>query len=101
MYTSLTLSYSSQGSPALTVSRVTQNCLKLTLSGFLYNLLPVSCGDISFIKILGLVLALKSGVKVPLLSFARSCLLQTILLSDLVGCDSPLQVQILKKCAKL
>ncbi len=50
LFTSLTLYYSSQGSHALTVSRVTQNCLKLTLSGFLYNLLPVSCGDISFIK---------------------------------------------------
>jgi hypothetical protein len=29
---------------------------------------------------------------VPLLHLGRSCLLQTILLSDLVGCDSPLQI---------
>ncbi len=92
-YTSLTLSYSSQGSPAPTVFRVTHNCLKLTIPGFPYHLLPVSCGDIGFLKqILGLVLAWKSGVKVPLLSFGRSSFLQTILLSDLVGCDCPLQI---------
>ncbi len=42
-------------------------------------------------KILGLVLAWKSGLKVPFLPFGRSCPLKTILLSDLVGCDSPLR----------
>jgi hypothetical protein len=36
-------------------------------------------------------LAWKSGLKVPLLPLGHSCPLQTILLSDLVGCDSPLQ----------
>ncbi len=43
-------------------------------------------------KIPGLVLPCNSGLKVPLLPLGRSCPLQTILLSDLVGCDSPLQV---------
>ncbi len=67
--------------------------LKLTISGFPYNCLPVSCGDIGFTKILGLVLAWKSGLKVPLLPLGRYYSLQTILLSDLVvGCDSPLQI---------
>ena len=47
---------------------------------------------LAFKKILGLVWAWKSGVKVPLLSFGRSSFLQTILLSDLVGCDCPLQI---------
>ncbi len=68
----LTLSYSSEGSP--------RNCL----------LSP--CGEIGFKKILGLVLAWKSGFKVPFLPLGRSFLLQTILLNDLVGCDSPLQI---------
>jgi hypothetical protein len=58
----------------------------------MYNCLSVSCGDIGFFKkILGLVLAWKSGLKVPLLPLGCSCPLQTILLSDLVGCDSTLQ----------
>ena len=53
------------------------NCLKLTILGFLHNCLPVSCGDIGFLKkILGLVLAWKSGLKVPLL-LGPSCHLQT------------------------
>jgi hypothetical protein len=43
-------------------------------------------------KLLGVVLAWKSGLKVPLLPLGRSCPLQTILLSDLVGCDIPLQI---------
>jgi hypothetical protein len=43
-------------------------------------------------KILGLVLAWKLGLKVPLLPLGHSCPLQTILLGDLVGCDSPLQI---------
>jgi hypothetical protein len=37
-------------------------------------------------------MAWKSGRKVPFLPLGRSCPLQTILLSDLVGCDSPLQI---------
>ncbi len=40
----------------------------------------------------GLVLAWKSNLKMPILAFGPSCPLQTILLSDLVGCDSPLQI---------
>jgi hypothetical protein len=68
------------------------NCLKLTTTRFPYNCLPVSCGGIGFKKILAIVLVWKSGLKVPLLHLGPSCLLQTILLSDLVRCDSPLQI---------
>jgi len=68
-------------------------CPKLTIPGFPYNCLPVSCGDIgSLKKILGLVLAWKSGLKVSFLPLGRSCPLQTILLCGLVGCDGPLQM---------
>ncbi len=70
-------------------------CLKLTKPGFPHNCLPVSCGDIGFFKnILGLVLAWKSGLKEPFWTLGHSCPLQTILLSDLVGCGSPLQIVI-------
>jgi hypothetical protein len=63
------------------------------MPGFLYNLLPVSCCDIGFLtKILGLVLALKSGLNVPLLPLGPSCPLQAILLRDLVGFDSLLRI---------
>ena len=91
----LTLSYSSEGSPALAVFRphLLLNCLKLTIPGFPHNCLLASCGDTGLLKkALGLVLAWKSGLKVPFLPLGRSCPLQTILLSDLVGCDSPLQI---------
>ncbi len=37
-------------------------------------------------------MAFKSGLKVPLLTLGPSCPLQTILLSDLLGCGSPLQI---------
>jgi hypothetical protein len=48
----LTLSYSSEGSPALAVFRphLSLNCLKLTIPGFPHNCLPVFCGDIGFLK---------------------------------------------------
>ncbi len=36
--------------------------------------------------------AWKSGLKAPLLPLEPSCPLQTILLSDLVRCDSPLEL---------
>jgi hypothetical protein len=50
------------------------NCFKLTIPGFPHNCLPVYCGDIGFLKnILGLVLAWKSGLKVPFLPLWRSC----------------------------
>ncbi len=39
------------------------------------------------------VLAWKSGLKVPSLPFGPPCPLQTILLSDLVGCSPPLTIQ--------
>ncbi len=35
----------------------------------------------------------KSGLKVPFLPLGHSRPLQTMLLSDLVGCDSPLQIE--------
>jgi hypothetical protein len=66
--------------------------VKLAIPGFPYNPLPVSCGDIGFLKkSRGQLLAWKSGLKVPLLPLGPSCPLQTILLSDLVWCDSQLQ----------
>ncbi len=72
---------------------LTKNCLKLIIPGFFsFKPLPASCGDIGFKKILGLVLAQKLGHKVCLLLLGHSCLLQTILLSDLIRCDSPLQI---------
>jgi hypothetical protein len=60
---------------------------------FLYNLLPVSCscGDF-FLKFQGLVMAWKSSLNLLLLPSGPSYSLQTILLSDLVGCDSLLQI---------
>jgi hypothetical protein len=36
--------------PRSVQTSLTQNFLKLTIPGFPYNLLPVSCGDISFKK---------------------------------------------------
>jgi hypothetical protein len=46
-----------------------------------------------FKRNLGLVLAWKLGHKVPFLPLGRSRPLQTILLNDLFGCDSPLQIE--------
>jgi hypothetical protein len=71
-----------------------QNCFKLFIPGFPYNLLPVSCGDIGFKKSLAQVLAWKSGLKVPLLLIGPSCPTNYILLRDLVGCGS----QIVNDC---
>jgi hypothetical protein len=48
--------------------------------------LLLSCYHVK--KTLGLVLALKSGLKVPLLPLGPNCPLQTILPSDLIGCAS-------------
>jgi hypothetical protein len=55
-------------------------------------------GDIGFKKKKqGQVLACKSGLKVPFMPLGSSCTLQAILLSDLVGCESPLQIVHCKK----
>jgi hypothetical protein len=73
---------------------LTQNCLNLHIHGFPYNLLPVSCGDIVFLKKdIGQVLTWKSVLKMPFLPVGSFCPLQTIVLSDLVGYGSPLQIQ--------
>ncbi len=83
----LTLSYSSEGSPALAGVKtlLTQNCLKLTIPGFLYNLLPVSCGDIGFKK--------NPRSSIDLESKSAFTAFRELLPSAnyLVGCDSPLQ----------
>jgi hypothetical protein len=80
-------------SPSSVLTSLTENCFKLTIPGFPNIILHISCSDSGFIKkILGLVLAWKLGLIVPLMPLGPSCLLQTILLSDLVGCDSPLQI---------
>jgi hypothetical protein len=65
------------------------NSLKLTMPGFPYNCLPVSSGDMGFLKkIIGLVLAWKSGLGVPLLPLGPFCPLQKILLSEVGYADS-------------
>jgi hypothetical protein len=66
------------------------NYSRLNCLGFHYKCLLVSCGDISFKKILGQVLAGKSSIKVTLLTLGTSGLLKTNLLRDMVGCDIPL-----------
>ncbi len=98
---------------------------KLSYANYTWiSCIPVSCDDIGLTKNLCLVFVWKSGLKVPSLTLGPSCTLQTILLSDQVGCDRPLQladsnirlvhffticsslsrptrkVQILKKCPK-
>ncbi len=79
--------------PSCIQASLSLNCLKLIIPGFPHNCLLLSCEDIGlFKKVLGLVLAWKSGLKVPFLTLGCSCPLQTILVSDLVGCDSPLQI---------
>ncbi len=45
------------------------------------------------------MLARKSGLKVSLLYLGPACPLQIILLSDLVGCDNPLQIEMAVWCA--
>jgi hypothetical protein len=78
--------------PSCIQASLSQNCLQLTIPGFPHICLPVSCDDNGLKKILGLVLAWKAGLKVPFLPLELSCPLQTILLSDLVGCENPLQI---------
>jgi hypothetical protein len=84
--------------PSFIQASLSLSCLKLTIPGFPHNCLPVSCGDIGLKKILSLVLAWQSGLKVPFLPLGRSCPLPTILLSDLLECDSPLQIVIAVWC---
>jgi hypothetical protein len=91
----LTLSYSSEGSPALAVfrSHYLYIVLSLLYLDFLTTVVLHLVVTLAFQKkILGLVLVWKSGLKKPFLSLGRSCPQQTILLSDLVGCDRPLQI---------
>ncbi len=59
------------------------NSLKLNIPRFLHNCLPISCGDIG---------SGNQALKVHFMPLGRSCPLKTILLNDLVGCDSPLQI---------
>jgi hypothetical protein len=66
--------------------------VKLTIPGFPHNCLPVSSGDIGLKKILGIVNSLEIRPQSVLLHLGHSCPLQTILLGDLVGCDSALQI---------
>ncbi len=67
-------------------------CTRIIIHRFPDILVLVSYGEIGFKKnCIGQALTWISGLKVPLLPLGPSCHLQTILLSDLVGCDSPLQ----------
>jgi hypothetical protein len=88
----LTLSYSPEGSPALAVFRPHYLYIVANYTGFHHNCFFISCGDIGLKESLDLVLAWKSGRKLPFLPLGRSCPLQTILLGDLVRCDSPLPI---------
>ncbi len=60
--------------PSCIHASLSLNCLKLTIPGFPHNCLPVSWGDNGFKKILGLVLAWNSGLKVSTLSAFRALL---------------------------
>ncbi len=51
--------------PSCIQAKLSLNCLMLTILGFPHNCLLVSCGDIGFKKNFSLVLAWKSGLKVP------------------------------------
>jgi hypothetical protein len=92
-----TLSYSSEVScPCCVQASLSLNSLKLTRPGFLINYLPVSCGDIGFLQkiprfSIGLEIRLQSTFTAfrPLLPSEN---LKTILLSDLVRCDSSLRL---------
>ncbi len=66
--------------PSWIQAKLSLNCLMLTILGFPHNCLLVSCGDIGFKKNYSLVLAWKSGLKVPFLTLGCFCPLQTILL---------------------
>ncbi len=68
---------------ALLSSQCSENCPKLTIPGFPHNLLPVSFCDIGF---------LKKGIGQVLALLPFFCSLLTILLSDLVGYSSLLQI---------
>jgi hypothetical protein len=72
----LTLSYSSKGSPSLTVFRHRHHKLKIVLPE-----LPLVSPYVDLAQ-----------RQVHLLPLGPSCPLQTILQSDLVGCDIPLQI---------
>jgi hypothetical protein len=83
--------------PGCIQTSLSLNCLKLTTEylDFLttHKCLLVSCGDIGFFKQNPRSsISLELGLKVLFLPLVRSCPLQTIMLSDLVGCDSPLQI---------
>ncbi len=79
--------------PCSAQTSLTQNCPELTILGFLTTSFLFLVVSLAF-KQIDQVLKWKSGLKVPLLPLGPSCPLQTILLSDLVGCDSPHQIVI-------
>ncbi len=84
---SLTLSYLSEGSLALAVFR--HHYLKTVLIWLYLDFLTTS------FLYLGVTLFFflnKSGLKLPFLPWGPCCPLKTILLNDLVGCDSTLQM---------
>jgi hypothetical protein len=84
----LSLSHSSEGSPALAVSRPHYffAVFRLTIPGFLKTFLMYLLVILAFIKNINKVLGWKYGHKVPLLLTGPSCPLQAIQLGDLVGC---------------
>jgi hypothetical protein len=76
--------------PSSIQASISLNCLKLWIFTQLSS--SILWWHWLFTKNPRSLLAWKSGLKVPFLALGRSCPLKTILLSDLVGCDSPLQI---------
>ncbi len=67
---------------------LTQNCPKLTIPGFPYNILPVSCGDIGFLKKNP---KFSVGLEIRPCAFTAFCPSCRLKLFCWGGCNSPLQ----------
>jgi hypothetical protein len=78
--------------PCSVQTSVTQKYLKLIIPGFPDNLLSVSCGDTCFKKKNRSSVGLEIRPQSAYTPLGPSCPLQTILLNDLVGYDSPLDI---------
>jgi hypothetical protein len=72
--------------PSSIQTLLTQNCLT--------PIIPDLITEVFLYIVATLTIKKSLGLKVPVLPLALSCPLQTILLSDLVGCGSPLQMAV-------
>jgi hypothetical protein len=78
--------------PSSIQASLSLNCLQLTIPGFLHNRLLASVATLVFLKNSRSNIGLEIRPQSAFLHLGHSCPLQTILLNDLVGCDSPLQM---------